>query len=309
MIWIRLRSPQINTHHDYYRVAGVDLASDMPLAPLAAYRRAEPAVPIPPLAVRQFDPARITRLYEGQHWLAGKRFGLSCWFRHDALLLKLAGPCRLELAVDKHQIRLTAADTEDARIMSEAVLGPGLILALALRGIFCLHASAARIDGTLCAFIAESGQGKSTLVATDESRWRRISDDVLPIALGAYGIEARPRFPQLKLGGDQQYPAHEPEYLPLGRIFLLSPQSPDAGYSIEQLDPHAGALALVRHSVAAKLFPPLLLSQQLRFAAAVVGRIPIVRLSYPKSLARLSALRASIRDHAQTEAPVLTAGG
>ncbi|MEO8197675.1 MAG: hypothetical protein ABI689_13250, partial [Thermoanaerobaculia bacterium] len=89
-------------------------------------------------------------------------------------------------------------------------LGAPLAVALALREIYLLHASAlAGVDGPVVALSVESGGGKSTLAAAaaahPELGLRRVADDQLPVRLGR-SPAALPHFPQMKLPAADQYP-------------------------------------------------------------------------------------------------------
>ena len=72
----------------------------------------------------------------------------------------------------------------DPAFLAEALLGPPLVLALALRDTWCLHASAVEYGGRVIAFLGESGAGKSTLAAylAGQPGVRRVADDILPVA-------------------------------------------------------------------------------------------------------------------------------
>lgn len=83
------------------------------------------------------------------------------------------------------------------------LLGPPLLLALALAGRFCLHASAISVDGRVAWLLsAPSGTGKSTVAASARALgWQRLCDDLAPLLLDAAGTAwLLPRLPQLKLG-------------------------------------------------------------------------------------------------------------
>ena len=92
-------------------------------------------------------------------------------------------------------------------IIIETALGPMLIIALAAKGVFCLHSSAVLVRGCAFVFLGDSGTGKSTLasyLANRDETGHRIADDILPIMAKSDGTMALPRFPQLKLPANQQ---------------------------------------------------------------------------------------------------------
>lgn len=281
-----------------YQICGLIVDSDSPLEPLSRWRIPAKSDPLIPLALPSINLNSANLLYQGPGWLANEFRNVKCWSNQGVLLLQVEGLDDLVLTSDPPTlIRVPTQSTIDPQLLSETVLGPGLILLLAWQAIFCLHASAVLIDGkTACAFLGDSGQGKSTLARSEEAGWTRIGDDILPLALGATDVQVRPHFPQLKLSPSAQYGLDQPVQRPLEQLFLLEPQDPTKTqeFSAEALSTKAASLALIRHTVAAKLFPPILLQQQLQFIAAIATQVPLTQLRYPKSLARLADLRAFI---------------
>jgi hypothetical protein len=177
----------------------------------------------------------------------------------------------------------------------EVLLGPVLLLALALGGVFCLHASAvAAPDGRgAVAFAGCSGAGKSTLAAAFGPR--RLGDDVLPVALDLEGAPVvLPRFPQLKLDPATQPGAGAPESLPLVAVLLPSRVAADAPSKVASLGQRAAAAELVRHTLAGRLFPPDLLARHMDLVTAFVRRVPVVRLEVPWGEDRLPRVTAAI---------------
>jgi hypothetical protein len=170
----------------------------------------------------------------------------------------------------------------------EALLGPPVMMALALRGVWCLHASAVIVDGAGVAFMCDSGGGKSTLASFFDAECgplvERMSDDILPVESGPDRIMALPHFPQLKLPPSEQVPMGTPERIPLAAIYTLNPSSSrDEGeVNILPLSSRQATVALLRHTVASRLFPPPLLERHLDFCAAAGHRVPVRRLSYPR---------------------------
>jgi len=188
------------------------------------------------------------------------------------------------------------ARTVTASLSAEAALGPALVLALALGGTFCLHASAVALpgraggEGRVVAFLGPTGAGKSTLARLlDGARpgWLRAADDVLPVVWSAEGPRACPRFPQLKLPNGGQPGARVPEIMPLTALYLLAPPPeraaarPRAPVGWRRLSPREAVLALVRNTVAARLFDGALLERHLDLCAALVARLGVAELSYP----------------------------
>jgi hypothetical protein len=184
-------------------------------------------------------------------------------------------------------------------LVAECLLGPGLILALAARGIYCLHASAVRTPRGAIAFLGESGQGKSTLarfLAETVPGCVRLADDILPVRMGAVGIEALPRFPQLKLGRADQVSDAEPEGVPLRVACVLDPVSGEGGggVTLEALDPLQASLALMRHTVAARLFDRAPAARHLEACGSAAGCGALRRLRYPFSSEALPGMAATL---------------
>lgn len=184
---------------------------------------------------------------------------------------------------------------EDA-IFTEALLGPPLMLAFALRDVWCLHAGSSLIGGKPAALAADSGTGKSTLARRlDELGMRRVADDILPITLTGGQVHAWPHFPQLKLPLDCQPSLGLPEHLPLHTLYQLDGSAPpDGDLTPQPLSARAAATALLRHTVAARLFDAGLLRRHLDFAAQAVRTLRVCRLPYPRRLEMLPAVAAAL---------------
>ncbi|MBI4915093.1 MAG: hypothetical protein HY825_04540 [Acidobacteria bacterium] len=168
---------------------------------------------------------------------------------------------------------------------TEAVLGPALTVALALKGTFCFHASALRRGDRVVAFAGESGAGKSTLareidLATN-GRWARVSDDALPVMVQDGNIEVDVRFPQLKLDASEQSTPDRRGRFPLAAFVIVEPSPPAAGGHLEQAGPAESLLAVASHTVAARLFDRELLGSHLAFSRDVARLVPVFRLTYP----------------------------
>ncbi len=159
----------------------------------------------------------------------------------------------------------------------EALRGPLLLHALAQRGVFVLHASAARQrGGPLIAFTANSGVGKSTLAqAAADFGWERVGDDMLPIAERAGRFVALPHLPQPKLADNQQYPADAAPSLPLAALIQLER---GATASFKPLAPRKAADLLLASTVATRVFAGRSLTAHLALAAHCAGEVSAGRL-------------------------------
>lgn len=210
---------------------------------------------------------------------------------------------RFRIAADGNAVERVAAGAGGAPAALERALGAPLALALALRGVHLLHASAVVRGETVVAFTAESGVGKSTLAAAAESSGlglRRVADDILPVRLEAASA-ALPHFPQLKLPAADGYPSAAPLALRFGALIELDRRPPGAADAaapprLERLHGAAAALSLARATVAARLFDEALLGAHLAACAAAAPALVVARLSYASGLERRAeALERAVR--------------
>jgi len=276
-----------------YRVAGVSVRCDRPIAALTPFER--PAAPAPPVSAPAAPtlgpiPEAVSERFRAPAWLGGRWRPVACSAGPEGYRLEVDGVGRFALSPDGRSGRTAWLDpsaTEDE--LEEAVLGPVLILALALHGVWCLHASAVLATNArgAVAFLGASGHGKSTLALAlaeaGPSRWRHLADDVLPVAGSEAGAVVRPWFPQLKLGPERQPAAAEPEELPLRAVYLLGgPGGPQGGRShLSEPSRRDATLALVRHTVASRLFSPALLARHLEACGALAAGVRVRGVAYP----------------------------
>ena len=240
--------------------------------------------------------------YAGHGWVANAWRAVECRRAGQGFELTFPGLASFWIREDGAVVYLTAAEENVAQaLLVEVALGAPVVLALALQGIFCLHVSAVELDGRLFAFAGESGQGKSTLARylgfESGPAWRRIIDDTLPCRLTETGqIEALPHFPQLKLP-DEYQPVHlVPPAMPLDALYILADSGipVDDDILIRPLAPSAATLAVVQHTLAAKLFDRDLLARHLSFAKEFAATIPVRSLIYQRGLERLPVVQTQI---------------
>jgi hypothetical protein len=215
-------------------------------------------------------------------WVGGGQRNVEVFATSGGYILKVEGGS--ELFVTPHGERITKADSQEqlSQLDRQIILGPGLVLALALRGVWCLHASAAMYKDTLFVFLGESGQGKSTLAAyLSGAGWQLVCDDILPVT-GEHGdLHAWPHFPQLKLPATSQPGLSFPENLPLGKICLLLPSGKDDIPTTHTLSPGETVKALLAQTAGARLFTPDLLRSHLEFCARYAAQVSACSLVYP----------------------------
>ncbi len=336
LIVVRLHSESECFRAREYRVAGRPLVTDVPLLALAAFGRDSPT-PGPrdawPERTGDLDaegPATTHLVFRGRGWIGGAQRVVEYRAGPLGCRLAVAGGGEYWIASDGSRIeRLVPEPEGQASLGIETVLGPALVLALALQGPFCLHASSAAFGQRAIAFLGESQSGKSTLAAhlggEGGPAWQRLADDVLPVAAVGGGPVALPHFPQLKLSPEEQPAPDGPEQLPLAAVYILdAPEGGggvDAGsaaasaastvassdseghtaVAIHPLGTRQAMLALVRHTVASRLFDGALAARHMAFCTEVAAAVPVRRLAYPRRRALLPRVRAAIEADLQVE--------
>jgi hypothetical protein len=295
-IQLRFHPPAEQYPTGAYRVAAHVLVADTTLPDMAACEVAPPEPWSPPPAAA-VDAASAPLIYHDLALVARAYREVTCHASAAGYRLEVAGVGTFTVSADGSAVTQTEAAPEATEdVVVETALGPALILALALQGTYCLHAGAATYAGRAVAVAGESGRGKSTLAAflgeQGGAGWRPLADDVLPFEHGAEGVDALPHFPQLKLPPDRQPALGQPERLPLAALYVLA--EPADEVALEPLSPRDAALALVRHTVASRLFAPELLARHLQFCGEVARRVKVRRVHYPRRWEALAGVQELI---------------
>lgn len=280
-----------------YRLAGLTVACDVAPGRLAPFATTPPAT-LPGLPAP--SPPAGEPLYRGSGWVGGRLVEVECRVTPDGYRLRVADAAPLDVAADGSWVRAAGGAEPVAAGVLDAALGPGLILALALRDVWCLHASAVATPQGALAFLGPGGSGKSTLAAAlDGVRgWRRLADDVLPMRLSGSGVEALPQFLQPRLAAGQQWRSPSPEALPLVRVYLLDLAAGEPSVvgppAVRPLGAGSAAVGLLAGTVAARLFDRDLTRRQLDACAETVRRLPVQRLAYRRRREELPAVAAEL---------------
>jgi len=188
-----------------------------------------------------------------------------------------------------------------ARATHEALLGVGLVLALAQRACFALHgACVADARGRAFVLLGGSGAGKSTLAAllAAQGGWRRLCDDITPATCDTDGARLWPAFPQLKLEPAQW--SREPGPLLPAAFLVLARDAACATPTLRPLDATAAAVLLLRRTAGTRLFAPDLLAEHLWFARSAAQTVPAFALTVPDDLAHVA--RSAVRTAALLDA-------
>jgi len=242
-------------------------------------------------------------------WVAGADRPVEVWVAGHSLVLRVEGFRDFYISPNGRAILPADGPSELTMVEQEVVLGPGLVLALALGGKWCLHASAVLYNEQGSIFLGESGYGKSTLAAyLDIQRnrnWRRITDDILPVTLGEGSLLGWPHFPQLKLPTEKHPGLALPEKVQINRIYLLTPVSLEKSPTVCLLSTNEAARVLLGHIAGARLFTPELLAAHLDFCAQATRQIAVYRLSYPHRWDILPVLKELLEQPIESSIPFL----
>ncbi len=176
-----------------------------------------------------------------------------------------------------------AGAASDPAHLEELALGPPLLLLLAARSVWALHASAVRVAGHLFAFLGESGRGKSTLAALTLDRWERVADDLLPFELEQGRLLAHLDYPQLKLDPPRRLAAPAP----LEALIALAGPGSAPEPRLVRLRPAETARLVLGQTMASRRYGPDLLAAHLDACISVAGAVPAYRLELPRDLLQL----------------------
>lgn len=287
-----------------YSIAGLRVACNIELDAFAPFRLGETAksdapsspFPSPPWSGGPARPLYQVRCDEAvrrtQGWLVGAERTVSLDPPDGAgrQRMAMAGVGEFTLNGRRGAIRCERLDSGlGLPELEEAVLGPPLTLALAERGVWCLHGAALEYHGRAVLISGRSGSGKSTLARYCQSAAavQRLADDILPCCLADETVNALPRFPQLKLPASAQWGMDSPSRLPLGMLLFLDPLP--AGQSVEliRLSPIDAIKRLSEQTVAITLYAPEMRERHLDFAIKLCQRLPVFLLRNPHEAAAL----------------------
>ncbi|MBV6395466.1 MAG: hypothetical protein HFACDABA_01042 [Anaerolineales bacterium] len=263
------------------------------------------SIPLPELAFVQTEgepvilllvPKPQTLVVRARGWLANEQRDLELWTAPPGNLLKTHKGSDIYISPNGGLFIQTDADHLNA-VDREALLGPALLLALAARGTWCLHASAAMLHGQAFVFLGESGRGKSTLAAflARQRNWAWVADDILPFTIAADEASVWPKFPQLKVRTDSQPGQYLPEKLPARHFFLLGEAANELP-TVRKISRGQAAHALLSHTASTRLLDPRLLAAHLRACTDAANHISVYELTYPRRVDALPDVRKILED-------------
>ena len=135
-----------------------------------------------------------------QGWLLDRQLTLAAVFFANGCRIEIPEIADFQVFKDINQI-ISSGVPDEADLFIESLLGPPLIVSLAFRDVWCLHASAVAHNGKCAVFLGDSGAGKSTLAAfmAEQAGCSLVSDDILPVKMTDGKLVGFNDFPQLKL--------------------------------------------------------------------------------------------------------------
>lgn len=271
-----------------YRPAGQEFQFPCPVLELEPFEIGGPHQEIPASDLFHAASSSLAPLAQTTGLVAGANRLVETWSAPKGLILKVTSGSDFFISAHGETIQRIGDNQPWPQLDREILVGPALILALALRNVWCLHASAITCNGRVLLFLGESGEGKSTLStylgSTGDSAIKLAADDILPVTLDEAGLSAWPHFPQLKLPLNTQPGPALPEKLPIGWICLLDTSDE---ISLQPLSPSDTVQIILRHTAGTRLLPPELLASHLTFCAQAASKIRMFQLSYPR---RMNAL-------------------
>lgn len=207
--------------------------------------------------------------------------------------------------------------------LSPFVTGPMMACLLHQRGFLVLHASAVLLQNKGIGFLADSGEGKSTLAAFLAVRGAALAaDDVVPIRFTAAGAETVPGYPQIRLWTDSLdsigvdyaglskvnefidkrfLPAereNRPETIKLRALYVIS----EAGTpEIVRCSPSEAFFAVARHSYLRRHIEATgENAQHFENCRRLVAAVPVFHLRRPRVFDALPAVAEALGDHLLT---------
>ncbi len=299
LIIISLNHKQNNKGYAY-RLCGKKVLSNHPIEELAhlftGYEDGQKVITYTAGEVANHAPL----IFDEPGWVGNAWRHVTCYGDQSGYRLQVEGVGRFIVSEDGNQIiyRKVELLPVDSQALNATILGPPLILGLALKDIWCLHASAIFKEGCLILFIGESGQGKSTLarelVIRPENDCLLAADDITPVIMTSGDLVGLPHFPQLKLDAQSQPAINLPQRVRVGAIYAVQKEQAHRPVKEIKLNQKNALLALIRHSVASQLFNRLTLERHLDFCTYAAGRIPVYKLHYPHRLTAVAEVAAQL---------------
>lgn len=309
-----------------YRVFGLVIESELPLASIEPYRGRSPTdVRIEAGSAAYFDvhaPATAPDPHD--------------WVRHAVcddgrVYLRAENVFEAIVAADGHAVTCRTLGETDARSVEANLLNFALSTCLTLRGEEPLHSTAVEVGGRVIGLLGRSGAGKSTLAAFLIGRGAcLVTDDMLRLRFddrgGVFAFAGPCRLKLFEEPARRFLPSAvaEGHFNPLsGKLMVRPPTPADAAArqslvaALIHLDPpeqasttgepalerlRGGALArtLISSAMDDRYGEPRRLQRQLAFAARIAATIPVFSLRYRRDFGAMDKVAEAIERLALT---------
>ena len=259
--------------------------------------------------------ARTTRALAGGRWIA----------------IDFPDGVRFIVRRDGHEIWFRRPAAFSMEYVAIYLLGPVIGLALRLRSMLCLHASAISIAGHAITLVGAAQSGKSTTAAALSRRGLPVlADDIAVIDIEPDGPRVRPSYPRLRLWPDSSTmvfgPAVELERLTadwdkrfldlswntsvfaagaglLSAIYVLADRAAVKAPAIEKLSSKKGLLALIANSYGNLFLDEAMRRHEFAALARLAHEVPIFLATPSADPAQLDKLCDLLIVHATTMSP------
>jgi hypothetical protein len=263
----------------HYAVCGMVLAADESIPHLSSLAIPEPASmhAVPRKTRTASRSSHYATLYDGPYIIAGREAPVTS-HRVDGGIEVASDNCRFLVSSDGALIE-SIGGTRCADL--ELLIGPVLVLALALNGRFCLHTSAIVMNGAAVCFLGDSGAGKSTIAATladIDTGIQHAVDDIGCLTMRRE-LMLNKGFPQPRTPSLASPWAAD---IPVRALVTLRFADPGTEPILYRQSTRQTWSELVKGTVAARLFDSELLTAHLAFAATAAAAVEGFTLDYPK---------------------------
>lgn len=245
-------------------------------------------------------------VYDGPGVFGGRSERVLCESTPSGFLVSVSQRAQFFVSADGDEIR--RLNISEPGLEEAVLLGPVMTLALALQGLFTLHASAVAVDGVGVCFLGESGAGKSTAaeyVAESRSRVRRVADDMAPFQVDE-GLRLLAGMPQAKM------PAQGLDESAMGsfrvtRLVWLDPVETAAGPGgLRRLNQGEITRRLAGSTIGTRLFDAALLRCHFSFCSMASREVTAFLSTLPRTRGTLRELSALLS--LEGRAPCAVAG-
>jgi hypothetical protein len=305
-----------------YSVYGIEVLSDTPLA--------LPACTGGGLATVEFRSAAesdfLTTIATAEFDTRSEPWYRHAWLPDGSAYVRWEAVGEFLVAANGRCIRWRRFDESSIESFQVYLLGQALSFALVKQRLEPLHATVVTVDDRAVAFLGSSGAGKSTLAACFlEAGHRLVTDDLLLLHEESGRLLAYPGPPRLKLFPEiagRFFPqiadgvamnadteklilgvgGRMKETAPVALAAVYSLTTPDGnsateGVNVEDVSRREAFFELVKSTFNRHLVSAERLARQFDAATRLSDRLPVARLSYPRSLERLAEARESIYRH------------